>query len=136
MTGEEVSGGRLFAIDLANRDFYQLSGVAGSASGGLGGMPFDSWENAALVDTGNTSYVGFCQALAGDRVGEPGSRSAGPTPAGAQRARRRIAFLLEGSNQLFELSEAKVPGPGNRIRWDQRPFSLANSLAVEALVQY
>lgn len=48
---------RLFALDIDNRDFYQLSGVAGSASGGLGGMPFDSWENAALVDTGETDHV-------------------------------------------------------------------------------
>ncbi len=57
ITGEEVSGGRLIAIDLASRDFYQLSGVSGSASGGIGGMPFDAWENAALVDTGETNYV-------------------------------------------------------------------------------
>lgn len=57
MTGEEVGGGRLVAIDLANRDLYQISGVAGNAVGGIGGMPFDSWENAALVDTGETGHV-------------------------------------------------------------------------------
>lgn len=57
ITGEEVGGGRLFAIDLANRDLYQLSGVAGAAGGGLGGMPFDSFENAALIDTGETGHV-------------------------------------------------------------------------------
>ena len=41
MTGEEVGGGRLVAIDLTNRDLYQISGVAGDAGGGIGGMPFD-----------------------------------------------------------------------------------------------
>jgi hypothetical protein len=57
ITGEEVSSGRLFVIDSANRDLYQLSGVTGSAPGGLGGMPFDAWENAALIDTGETDHV-------------------------------------------------------------------------------
>lgn len=61
ITGEESFGiasfERLFAIDLDNRDFYQLSGVAGSAPGGIGGMPKDSWENAALLDTGETDHV-------------------------------------------------------------------------------
>ncbi len=58
LTGEEFSTtNRLFAIDLANRDFYQLSGVTGSAAGGVGGMPFDSYENVALIDTGETSHV-------------------------------------------------------------------------------
>ena len=31
--------------------------MSGSASGGVGGMPFDSWENAALLDTGETNHV-------------------------------------------------------------------------------
>ncbi|MBA3484004.1 MAG: hypothetical protein H0T51_19545 [Pirellulales bacterium] len=57
ITGEEGGTNRLFALDLANRDFYRLSGVAGAASGGLGGMPFDAWENAALLDTGETNHV-------------------------------------------------------------------------------
>jgi hypothetical protein len=57
ITGEEGSTNRLFAIDSDNRDFYQLSGTAGTASGGLGGMPFDAWENAALLDTGETQHV-------------------------------------------------------------------------------
>ena len=57
ITSEEVAGGRLFAIDSANRDLYQLSGTAGSDAGGIGGMPFDSWENAALLDTGETGHV-------------------------------------------------------------------------------
>jgi hypothetical protein len=57
ITCEEVAGGRLFAIDIANRDLYQLSGTVGSAVSGAGGMPFDSWENAALLDTGETGHV-------------------------------------------------------------------------------
>jgi hypothetical protein len=57
ITGEEGGTNRLFAIDLANRDFYRLSGVAGAAPGGIGGMPFDSWENAALLDTGETNHI-------------------------------------------------------------------------------
>ncbi len=57
ITGEEGSTNRLFALDLDNRDFYQLSGTAGNASGGLGGMPFDAYENAALLDTGETEHV-------------------------------------------------------------------------------
>ena len=59
ITGEEfTSTNRLFALDLVNRDFYRLSGVTGSAGGGgIGGMPFDSYENAALLDTGETNYV-------------------------------------------------------------------------------
>lgn len=52
ITGEEGGTNRLFALDLAERDLYQLSGVAGGAAGGIGGMPFDAWENAALLDTG------------------------------------------------------------------------------------
>lgn len=57
ITGEEGSTNRLFALDVANRDLYQLSGVVGSASGGIGGMPYDPWENAALLDTGETNHV-------------------------------------------------------------------------------
>ena len=57
ITGEEVNGGRLFAIDSIARDLYQLSGAAGSAPGGIGGMSFDAWENAALLDTGETNHV-------------------------------------------------------------------------------
>ncbi len=57
ITGEEERVGRLFALDIDNRDFYQLSRVTGAASGGLAGMPSDSWENAALIDTGETDHV-------------------------------------------------------------------------------
>jgi len=58
INGEEWAGqNRLFALDSVNRDFYQLSGTAGSAPGGFGGIPFDAFENAALVDTGETEHI-------------------------------------------------------------------------------
>jgi hypothetical protein len=60
ITGEEGSTNRLFVLETATRDLYQLSGVTGNASGvlgGIGGMPFDAWENAALLDTGETQHV-------------------------------------------------------------------------------
>jgi hypothetical protein len=58
ITGEEEVSGRLFVIDLATKVLYQLSGAVGSVSNaGNGGMPFDAWENAALLDTGETSNV-------------------------------------------------------------------------------
>ena len=52
-----TTSNRLFALDLDNRDFYQLSDVAGSASGGVGGMPRDSWENGGATQHGRNDYV-------------------------------------------------------------------------------
>jgi len=46
MTGEEETGGLFYALDSANRDLWRVQ------STGTG-----SWENAALVDTGNTTHV-------------------------------------------------------------------------------
>lgn len=77
ITGEEVSDGRLFVLDSAGRDFYQLSGTVGSATGGIGGMPFDSWENAALVDTGETQHVAARTTWTGP---SPPCWAARPTP--------------------------------------------------------
>jgi hypothetical protein len=58
ITGEEDDGGGLFVLDNINRELYLLSGVTGSdPNGGNGGMPFDPWENAALVDTGEEAHV-------------------------------------------------------------------------------
>ena len=34
----------------------------GSAAGGIGGMPFDSWENAALLDTGESNHIALLLA--------------------------------------------------------------------------
>jgi hypothetical protein len=83
ITGEEFSTDRLFAIDSANRDLYQLSGTVGSAPGGTGGMPFDSWENAALLDTGETSHIALLLSPDGGSqsmqlyIGEKGKDSSG-----------------------------------------------------------
>jgi hypothetical protein len=83
ITGEEVASGRLFALDLVNRDWYQLSGYVGAASGGLGGMPFDAWENAALLDTGDTSHVALLLSPDGGSqilqlyIGDKGKDAAG-----------------------------------------------------------
>jgi len=87
ITGEESFGNasfdRLFALDLDNRDFYQLSDVAGSASGGIGGMPRDSWENAALLDTGETDHVALLLSPDGGSqtmklyIGEKGKDASG-----------------------------------------------------------
>ncbi|KAL7565131.1 hypothetical protein ACA910_021512 [Epithemia clementina (nom. ined.)] len=58
ITGEECSRGRLVVLDSATHVLYQLSGLTGHApDGGNSGMPFDSWENAALIDTGETEHV-------------------------------------------------------------------------------
>jgi hypothetical protein len=86
ITGEEDNAAtykRLIAIDLANRDLYQLSGVTGSASGGIGGMPFDAWENAALLDTGDTAHVALLLSPDGGTqnmkvyIGDKGKDAAG-----------------------------------------------------------
>ncbi len=98
ITGEEfTTTNRLFAIDLANRDFYRLSGVAGSASGGIGGMPFDSFENAALLDTGETNHVALLLSPDGGSqimqlyIGEKGKDTAG-NASGSFLARNGLAY--------------------------------------------
>jgi hypothetical protein len=72
INGEEGGSGRLFALDLANRDFYQVSGVTGSGGSGIGGMPTNPWENAALIDTGETNHVAL---LLSPDVGAPSTLS-------------------------------------------------------------
>jgi hypothetical protein len=59
ITGEECDDGRLFALKAATRDLYQVSGITGHVQdgSGTGGMPFDSFENAALIDTGDTQHI-------------------------------------------------------------------------------
>lgn len=102
MTGEESfsnfsTGNRLFALDLENRDFYQVSDVAGSAAGGLGGMPRDSWENVALVDTGETDHVAILLSPDGGTermkiyIGEKGKDADG-NPANSFLARNGLAY--------------------------------------------
>jgi hypothetical protein len=59
ITGEECNDGRLFALKAATRDLYQVSGITGHVQdgSGIGGMPFDSFENAALIDTGDSQHI-------------------------------------------------------------------------------
>ena len=71
ITGEEVSNGRMMALDLNNRELYQLSGAVGSGPGGNGGFASDSWENAAILDTGNTTHVALL--LSPDNGTAPGA---------------------------------------------------------------
>ena len=69
ITGEEIffvdPPGRLMALDLNTKTLYQLSGTTGHAVGGIGGIPFDSWENAALLDTGETDHVALLMSADG-----------------------------------------------------------------------
>jgi hypothetical protein len=99
ITGEETFDvtGRLMALDIANRDFYAVSGYAGSAPGGIGGMPFDSFENAALLDTGETNHVALL--LSPDGGSETmqlyiGQKGKGPTGAASSSflARNGLAY--------------------------------------------
>ncbi len=97
ITGEEGSTNRLFALDVDGRDFYQVSGTAGSASGGLGGLPFDAYENAALIDTGETDHVALLLSPDGGSgrmkiyVGEKGKDASGNTSSDFL-ARNGLAF--------------------------------------------
>lgn len=97
ITGEEGGTNRLFALDLANRDFYRLSGVAGAAPGGIGGIPFDSWENAAALDTGETNHVALLLSPDGGTsrmqlyIGEKGKDRFGAA-AGDFLARNGLAY--------------------------------------------
>ncbi len=48
ITGEEVSGGHLYALDFATRAVWDVSAVG-----------IANWENAALIDTGTETHVGL-----------------------------------------------------------------------------
>jgi len=106
ITGEEVGGGRLFALDSVSRDLYQLSGTIGSAPGGIGGMSFDAWENAALLDTGETAHVALLLSPDGGSsslklyIGEKG-RDANGSNSNSFLARNGLAYgswyYLKGS---------------------------------------
>ncbi len=101
MTGEETFGDstrdRLFALDKTNREFYQVSDVAGSAPGGIGGMPRDSWENVALVDTGETDHIAILLSPDGGTtrmklyIGEKGKDVDG-NPSNSFMARNGLAY--------------------------------------------
>jgi hypothetical protein len=111
ITGEEFTAtNRLFAVDLVNRDFYQLSGVAGSASGGIGGMPFDSYENAALLDTGETNHVAMLLSADGGSetlqmyIGQKGKDAAG-NASSSFLARNGLAY-----GSWYYLNDTLPPG--------------------------
>jgi len=59
MTGEEVSGGQFYAIDQATGTMWEVPDVGNAA-----------WENAAAVDTGNTTHVAL--VLMSDIGSSPG----------------------------------------------------------------
>lgn len=59
LTGEEVSGGYFYALDEATRTFWQASDLGRGA-----------WENAAMVDTGETDHVALF--LSSDVGSSPG----------------------------------------------------------------
>jgi hypothetical protein len=66
MNGAEITGGRLFALDVATRNQYRLgSATVGANTGvgaGIGGAPADPFENACLLDTGETNHVAMLLA--------------------------------------------------------------------------
>jgi len=69
--GEEYKSspyGRLFAIDSSKRKMHQVSGITGDASGsqgGVGGMPFDSFENVSLIRTYQNNTVALLLSMDG-----------------------------------------------------------------------
>jgi autotransporter-associated beta strand protein len=134
MTGEEVAGGRMFALDMANRDFYRLgSATVGLASGGAGtattgGMPADPWENAALLDTGETNHVAILLSPDGGSqamqlyIGEKGKDKTGGTPVSPSFLQRN--GLAYGN---FYYLNGTLPGSGTN------PGTIDNTL-TDALV--
>lgn len=113
LTGEEGSTNRLFALDLTTRDFYQLSGVTGAAPGGVGGMPFDAFENVALLDTGETDHVALVLSPDGGSqtlqlyIGEKGKDQTG-APSNSLLARNGLAY---GSTYYFNGALPASPTP-------------------------
>jgi hypothetical protein len=105
MNGAEIGGGRMFALDVATRDYYRLgSATVGVAPGGVavagpgvGGMPADPWENAALLDTGETNHVALLMSPDGGSqamqiyIGQKGKDSAG-NPSTSFLARNGLAY--------------------------------------------
>jgi hypothetical protein len=83
ITGEEFAPTeRLYAIDSVNRDFYEISSTGGGP-GARAGIPEDSYENAALIDTGETAHIALLLSPDGGTqtlrlyVGDKGKDSTG-----------------------------------------------------------
>ncbi len=102
ITGEESgTTGILFALDINNADLYTTSGYTGYDGRGVdennSGMPTDSWENAALVDTGETDHVALILSPDGGTqelkmyVGQKGLDATGQ-PSDSFLARNGLAF--------------------------------------------
>lgn len=133
ITGEEVGGGSLFGIDLANRDFYELSGVSGSAPGGLGGMPFDPWENAALLDTGETDHIALLLSPDGGTrrmklyIGEKGKDASGDAST-SFLARNGLAY---GSHYYLNDSLPSIGDPSTDGFFDTTIGGALNSSKLE-----
>jgi hypothetical protein len=133
ITGEETSGGSLFGIDLANRDFYELSGVTGNAPGGLGGMPYDAWENAALLDTDETGHVALLLSPDGGTtrmtiyIGEKGKESSG----GASTSFLARNGLAYGSYYYLNDSLPSISTPSTNGFFDTTPTDALSSTKLE-----
>jgi hypothetical protein len=113
ITGEEfAAGNRLFGLDSVGRDFYRLSGNAGGPAGPTPGIPFDSFENAALLDTGETGHIALLLSPDGGTqtmrlyVGEKG-KDANGDPSSDFLARNGLAY-----GEWFYLT-ASYPTLGN-----------------------
>lgn len=132
ITGEEFGSDRLFALDLADRDFYQLSGFTGNGGDGIGGMPFDSWENAALLDTGETDHVALLLSPDGGSqnmkiyVGEKGKGIDG-SASNDFLARNGLAF-----GSYYYLNDS-LPGSGTSTNgsFDTTASGALNSVKLE-----
>ena len=138
ITGEEgfsnfSSSNRLFALDMDNRDFYQLSDVVGSAPGGIGGMPRDSWENAALIDTGETDHIALLLSPDGGTenikifIGEKGKEANG-NASNSFLARNGLAY---GSYYFLNDSLPALGTPSTNGFFDTTAANALNSNKLE-----
>ncbi|MCB1616361.1 MAG: VCBS repeat-containing protein [Pseudomonadales bacterium] len=136
ITGEEGSTNRLFVLDSATRDFYQLSGVVGDASGvlgGIGGMPYDAWENAALIDTGETEHIALMLSPDGGSknlqlyIGIKGKDANGDNSS-SFLARNGLAY---GSYFYFKASLPDTIGNTNNGTFDASATGALNATKME-----
>ena len=120
ITGEECPNGALFALDVNRRTLYKLSGYAGnSGTSHMRGIPYDPWENAALVDTGETNHIALMLSPDGDHsttrylqfyIGHKGKDRDGNTGATDFLSRNGLAY-----GEYFYL-QSTFPRTGNTNR--------------------